>query len=100
MNPRQQPPLFTISNHHASGAHEPPRIDGDEPNTYHGYFENMHGDQSLFVYHSDTGKAHVYSGDAGWTAFAVVDGKAMGLNLSPDEQLWLLACLKAVGVVT
>ncbi|MBI3466450.1 MAG: hypothetical protein HY000_25840 [Planctomycetes bacterium] len=90
-------PLFAVSNHHALGANQPPSIDGDEPSTYHSYFENMHGDQSLFVYRRDTGEALVYSGDADWAAYPVVNGRAQGLVLSPDEQIWLQACLRAIG---
>jgi hypothetical protein len=54
-------------------------------------------DQSLFVYRRDTREAVLYSGDAGWAAFPVVQGRAEGLVLSPDEALWLQACLKATG---
>ena len=100
MNQPIRVPLFTVSNHHAGGANKPPSINGDDPNTYHSYFENMHGEQSLFVYRRDTKVALVYSGDADWIAFSVVDGKAEGLILSPDEELWLRACLKAIGMVT
>lgn len=92
-------PLFIISNHHAlpEGGNPPPRIDGDERDTYHSYFENAVGDQSLFVHRRGTGETLVYSGDAGWTAFPVVEGAAEGLVLSPDEELWLQACLRATG---
>ena len=97
MTQPQRPLLFTVSNHHASPAHEPPSIDGDEPNRYHSYFENSHGEQSLFAYRYDTQEALVYSGDAGWAAFPVVNRNVSGLILSPDEQMWVLACLRAIG---
>lgn len=92
-------PLFAISNRHAiaDNGKEPPRFDGDEPHTYHSYFENIHGDQSLFVYRRDADEAFIYSGDAGWTAFPVVEGKTQGLVLSPDEEIWLQACQRAIG---
>ncbi|GDY10666.1 hypothetical protein LBMAG52_41540 [Planctomycetia bacterium] len=89
--------MFTVSNHHVSGE-EPPRIDGDAPNTYRSYFENRYGEQSLFVCRHDTKKAKVYSGDAGWTAFPVVDGQVLGLILAPEEAVWLKACLMASGL--
>ena len=72
-------------------------IDGDDPNTDHSYFENQYGEQSLFVFQRDTRVAKVYSGDAGWTAFLVVDGKVPGLILAPEEAIWLSACLMAIG---
>ena len=93
-------PLFAVSNHHSGDGIEPPRIDGDDPTAYHGYFENMHGEQSLFVYRRDTKEAVLYCGDAGWEAFPVRDESVQGLILPPDEVLWLRACLKAIGVVS
>ena len=90
-------PLFSVSNHHPGGTNESPNIDGDNPNAYHSYFENMHGEQSLFVFRRDKKEAVLYCGDAGWQAFPVRDGIAQGLILSPDEETWLLACLKAIG---
>ncbi len=98
MNQPGRTPLFTVSNHHVSGE-KPPMIDGDEPNTYHSYFENQYGEQSLFVFRRDAKEAKVYSGDAGWTAFPVVDGQVPGLILAPDEAVWLSACLLAIGSV-
>lgn len=98
MNQPSRTPLFTVSNHHVSGE-EPPRIDGDDPNSYHSYFENRYGEQSLFVCRHGTQEAKVYSGDAGWTAFLVVDGKVPGLILAPEEAVWLSACLMASGLV-
>ena len=99
MNEPRKTPLFTVSNHHVSGE-EPPSINGDEPNTYHSYFENRFGEQSIFVYRHDTNEAIVYYGDAGWAAFPVVDGKVPDLILSPDEAIWVSACLRAIGAVS
>ena len=96
MNQPSRTPLFTVSNHHVSGE-EPPQIDGDDPNTYHSYFENRYGEQSLFVCRHDTKEAKVYSGDAGWAAFPVVDGQVPDLILAPEEAIWLSACLMASG---
>ena len=97
MNQPSRTPLFTVSNHHVSGE-EPPQIDGNDPHTYHSYFENRYGEQSLFVFRHDTKEAKVYSGDAGWAAFPVVDGQVPGLILAPEEAVWLSACLMASGV--
>ena len=87
--------MFTVSNHHVSGE-EPPEIDGDDPNTYHSYFEKRYGEQSLFVFRRDSKEATLYSGDAGWTAFPVVDGQVTGLVLAPEEAIWLSACMMGV----
>lgn len=89
--------MFTVLNHHVSGE-EPPQIDGDDSNTYHSYFENRHGEQSLFVCRHGTKEAKFYSGDAGWAAFPVVDGQVPDLILAPEEAIWLSACLMASGV--
>jgi hypothetical protein len=93
-------PIFSVSNHHAPTAsgHIPPLVDGDRPDIYHGYFENVHGEQSIYVDRRDTGQTLVYSGDAEWAAFRVVNGSVDGLVLSPDEQLWLQACVRACGL--
>ena len=98
MHDTNRPVLFSVSNHH-TGANTPPIINGDEPNTYHSYFENRFGEQSLFVYRRDITKAVIYSGDAGWAASPVVDGVVSGLILSNDELLWLSACLAASGAL-
>ena len=52
------------------------------------------------MYRCDTKEAVLYCGDAGWEAFPVRDGIAQGLILSPDEETWLRACLKAIGAAS
>jgi len=47
MKQNDQRPLFVVSNHHTGSCGRPPTINGDEPNTYHGYFENTHGEQFI-----------------------------------------------------
>ncbi len=32
--------LFRISSHHTDSCGQPPAVDGDEPDKYHGYFAN------------------------------------------------------------
>ena len=100
MSQSREKPLFRVSNHHSKEVGPPPCVDGDEPNTYHGYFENRFGEQSIFVYKGDSGEALVYCGDADWTAYPVVNGQVEGLLLSKDEQIWLKACLQACGAGT
>jgi len=98
MKNQDDKPLFAVSNHHTGSCGQPPEINGDRSNCYHGYFENALGEQLVFVYHRDTGKADLWCGDAGWEKpFAVANGQPEGLILSPEEQTWLQACWKAAG---
>jgi hypothetical protein len=89
--------LFSVSNHHVSDAGHPPTVEGDAPNTYHGYFENRYGEQSLFVYERESGRCSLWCGDAGWgEPHPVIDGRVPGLVLAPEELAWLRACWTAV----
>jgi len=97
MKPLKKAALFAVSNRHvlADGSGPSPFIDGDAHGDYHSYFENASGDQSIFVHRRGSGETLVYSGDAGWAAFPVKANKVIGLVLSPDEELWVQACLRA-----
>src|SRR4051812_2174515 len=88
-------PLFAVSNHHFLAAGTPPTVNGDDPQTYHSYFENAHGEQLLFVYRWETHEATLWHGDLGWEPRAVVNGQVADLTLGPEEQLWLAACWRA-----
>jgi hypothetical protein len=90
--------LFSVSNHHTAHCGEPPVVNGDDPGVYHGYFENCHGEQFVFVCHRNTAEGTLWAGDAGWQQpHAVVEGK-VDLILSPEEELWLQACWQAATV--
>ena len=95
---RSEAALFSVSNHHTEKCGKPPAIDSDDPNTYHGYFENRYGEQFVFAYHRDTGEGTLYGGDLGWEPQQVVDGKADGLILSSEEKTWLQACWQAATI--
>lgn len=41
---RSEAALFSVSNHHTEQCGKPPAIDADDPNAYHGYFENRYGE--------------------------------------------------------
>ena len=98
MKQNDQRPLFVVSNHHTGSCGRPQTINGDEPNTYHGYFENTHGEQFIFVFNTESKKAELCCGDAGWEQpYPVVDGSAEGLILSSEEQMWLASCWRVVG---
>jgi hypothetical protein len=89
-------PLFQVRNHHSASCGSPPHIDDLRRSDYLGYFENQYGEQVVFVYDHDAGRAVLYLGDAGWeTAHTVVDGAAPELVLSGTERLWLRACWEA-----
>lgn len=89
-------PLLKIPNHHVPGCGDPPIVDGTSDDQYIGYFENSFGEQWIFTLDRKTGKAVLRGGDIGWdTAHAIVDGRATGVILNPEEQLWLNACWAA-----
>ena len=91
-----EPIIFRVSNHHTPNCGRPPSVDGDAVETYHGYFENRHGEQSLFVYDRAKGEGLLHCGDGGWEhPFRVVDGRPEGLILSKEERLWLESCWMA-----
>ena len=90
-------PLFTVSNHHTPQCGTPCRVDGDDERAYHGYFENRHGEQAVFVFDFEAGSARLALGDAGWERWhPVAGGKAEGVILSAEEAAWLKACWLAV----
>ncbi len=89
-------PLFTVSNHHTINCGQAPSVNGDEPNMYHSYFENSYGEQLIFSYNIDTKQGTLWSGDAGWRPYPVVDGRVDELVLNPEEKIWLRACWEAV----
>ena len=56
-------PLFKVSNHHTESCGQPPTVDGDASDAYHGYFANEYGEQAIYVYNGATGEATVRMGD-------------------------------------
>jgi len=87
------PALFRISNHHTGNSGQPPVVDGDEPDKYHGYFANRYGEQAVFIYDYGTHEASVRMGDAGWdNVHRVVDGRVEGVILNEEEAAWIRAC--------
>jgi hypothetical protein len=72
---------------------ELPEIDGDTKGRHHGYFENEHGEQAVFIYEYETGTGTLPMGDAGWErSFLVTDERAPKVILGEAEALWLKAC--------
>jgi len=69
--------VFQVKNRHRLSAGKPPFIDANAPGKYHGYFENEHGEQAVFVYDRETKTGTLWVGDAGWeTPYKVIDGLA------------------------
>ena len=71
-------------------------MDGDEPNSYYGYFANASGEQSIFVRKYETREAFLRQGAAGWdTVYPVIDAEVQGATLSECEREWIRACWEA-----
>jgi hypothetical protein len=88
--------IFQVKNRHSVSAGKPPQIDGNTKGKYHGYFENEHGEQAIFVYDRETKSGVLWLGDAGWEKpYKVIDGLAPELILSQEEEMWLQACWNA-----
>lgn len=86
-------PILMIPNHHSSACGDPPIINGDDPAVYIGYFENSYGEQWIFTYDRVASRGELRGGDAGWNAVhSVENGKAIWLQLAPDEAAWLQVC--------
>jgi hypothetical protein len=81
-------PVFTVTNQHIPGKNPPPQID-DSAGTYRSYFENDAGDQAIFVFDRNIGKAILYLGDRDWVPDDVVNGVPQTTVLDSAEQLWL-----------
>lgn len=99
--------ICTIVNKHIEECGQPPQFDFDDFD-YVSYFENTHGEQSIFLYDGDENEVIVYLADAGWENPQVLPGKWLIENnlpsmdadegLVPDssETTWLKACKSAV----
>jgi hypothetical protein len=86
--------LFRVKNHHSESCGTPPQI--DNPKQYVSYFENVYGEQAIFLYDHETQEATLYMGEANWEIpYKVVAGRVRELTLNRPEQLWLLACWEA-----
>lgn len=90
---KEYQPIFQVGNKHVLTCGNPPHIDGDIRKRYHGYFENEHGEQAIFVFDYEVGEGMLWMGDAGWEKpHKVVEGKVPGLILNPGEAIWLDNC--------
>lgn len=84
--------VLKITNGHVKSCGNPPAIQS-RPGLYISYFENRHGEQAIYTYDKATKVALVYCADAHWEhPYEVVLGKALGLVLDEQEQLWVRVC--------
>lgn len=85
--------IFTVSNNHSADCGRPPKVDGDAPRKYHGYFKNRSGEQFIFVYDFDSEEGTLWGGDLNWEkSYPVLRGRVPAILLQPEEQAWLRAC--------
>lgn len=85
-----------MRNVHGDDCGDPPIFRNDAAGKYHGYFENVYGEQWVFVYDHTSKTGRLVGGDAGWQdAFIVTNGRADGVILGRDEAQWLEACWQA-----
>lgn len=99
--------IITLLNKHVEGCGEPPSIDF-ESYDYVSYFENKHGEQSLFLFNKETDRVIVYIADGGWeNPISLPSSELIGNNSqdqieapgivpSPEEIKWLRACKSAI----
>jgi hypothetical protein len=85
-------PFFVVRDKHTEVEGLPRLFTNDDPNLYLGFFENLYGEQWVFVFKRDTKEGVLYGGDIGWEEPSpVVDGRAQ-IVLGKEEQMWLGAC--------
>jgi hypothetical protein len=73
-----------------------PPIASNSGDNYVGYFENLFGEQWIFIYDRTAKTASLYGGDVGWnTRMEVLDGSVAGLVMQRDEAAWLRLCWNA-----
>lgn len=98
--------ITTIYNQHIEDCGSPPSIQFEEYE-YVSYFENAHGEQSIFLFDADKMEVIVYVADAGWDNPVKIPGSDLVKNGSPEgisqgivpseaEIKWLQACKEAI----
>lgn len=99
--------ICTIINKHSEDCGQPPQFELDDF-AYVSYFENAHGEQSIFLYDSENREVVVYLADAGWEnpqtiparllIESTMPSKEVDIGIMPDsdEKIWLKACKSAI----
>jgi hypothetical protein len=93
-------PLLAIGNIHTPDCGPPPSLDAE--GKYLGYFENIHGEQWVFIGDPQSGNAVIRSGDAGgWATEHQVSRQnpCPNLFLGDSEKLWIITCFMAMANV-
>jgi hypothetical protein len=91
--------LLAVDNIHSPDCGPPPSLDAE--GKYLGYFENIHGEQWVFVGDHRTGKAVIRAGDSGWaTEYQVsLENPFPSLILNESEKLWIITCFMGMAHV-
>ena len=87
--------VFCAENRHTGSCGMPPNVTNLDTDKYYGYFENEYGEQWVLVYDPKERRGILRGGDAGWENEYEVEDGAVHVILSPAEEAWVQACLKA-----
>ncbi|CAH1000956.1 hypothetical protein LEM8419_01969 [Neolewinella maritima] len=84
--------VFAITNQHVPDSGELPKVDTE--GKYKGYYENVYGEQFIFLGDRQTERAVIYGGDFGWeTEIVIFAGMDGGDWIFGDaEILWISNC--------
>lgn len=88
-------PFIQFWNQHSENCGKPPAVTNASGKKYHGYFENRHGEQWVFVYDRDTKTGELRGGDIGWDTVVLVKDGHVDVTLGKAEATWLQACWAA-----
>lgn len=82
--------MLQVRNHHLVEAGPPPTTNDADLNQYTGYFENVCGEQAVFMFERTASTSGHYLGHASWeNSDVVIDGVAPDLVLDEAELSWL-----------
>ena len=85
--------ILTIHNRHPAACGFPPAFSTDAARLYIGYFQNRHGEQSIFTFNRASGEVRLRGGDVGRaSARTVPDARVDGLILAAQGVAWLQTC--------
>ena len=89
--------FLTVKNAHHAGSGRPPVLQTGE--SYLSYFENDRREQWVFILDWGSEVFFLAGGNLGWGKRTIGEPGLKGLVLGVPEQLWVLACLHACGLV-
>lgn len=62
----EKTPILIVNNGHGEGCGTPPAFVAPERGFWHGYYENIEGEQFILRWDFAAGKGRLYGGDIGW----------------------------------